>query len=101
MLEDLRRRTSRSGLEIIPVNVWEGANARSEARQFCDLWGIPPTVLVDEDGALARKFGIRGVPANVFVDGDGTVIGVGGTTPSALESLTARLLGSGALIDPA
>jgi hypothetical protein len=82
------------------VNVWEGVNARNEARQFCDLWGIPPTVLVDEEGDLARRLGIRGVPANVFVDSDGTVLAVGGTTPEDLEASTVRLLGSSALIDP-
>jgi hypothetical protein len=81
--------------------VWEGVNASTEARQFCDLWGIPPTVLVDENGDLARRLGIRGVPANVFVDANGTVIGVGASTPDDLEALTARLLGSRALIDPA
>ncbi len=83
------------------MNVWEGVNARNEARQFCDLWGIPPTVLVDEDGALAGRLGIRGVPANVFVEADGTVIGVGASVPEDLEALTARLLGSSSLIDPA
>jgi predicted DsbA family dithiol-disulfide isomerase len=58
-------------------------------------------VLVDEDGAFARRLGIRGVPANVFVDCDGTVVGVGGSTPDGLEAMTARLLGSRSLIDPA
>lgn len=101
MLEQLRRRTSRSGLEIIPVNVWEGVNPFVEARNFCDLWGIPPTVLVDEHGWLAARFAVRGVPTNIFVDSDGTVTAVGGSTPEELESATARLLGSSSLIDPA
>ena len=65
------------------------------------MWGIPPTVLVDEEGELARRLGIRGVPANVFVDCDGTVLAVGATTPSDLELTTSHLLGSRELIDPA
>lgn len=65
------------------------------------MWGIPPTVLIDEQAALADRLGVRGVPANVFVDADGTVLAVGGTTPADLEAATVRLLGSASLIDPA
>ena len=100
MLEELRRRTVRSGLEIISINVWEGRNARDEARMFSQIWGVEGTVLLDERGDYARRLGIRGVPANVFVDADGTVTAVGATTPAALEAETRRLLGPGARIDP-
>ena len=82
------------------MNLWEGVDARTEASTFCDLWGIEGTVLMDEDGELARRLGIRGVPTNVFVDADGTVTEVGGTTPSALEAATRKLLGPGAELEP-
>jgi hypothetical protein len=96
VIEDLRRRTGRSGLEIVSVNVWEGTGAFAEARGFCDLWGLHGTVLVDEQGELADRLGIRGVPANVFVDADGTVTAVGAATPAELVSATRRLLGPAA-----
>ncbi|MGH9067159.1 MAG: TlpA family protein disulfide reductase, partial [Acidimicrobiales bacterium] len=91
--EDLRHRTARSGLEIILVNVWEGAGAHVEAQDFCQIWGIDGPVLVDESGAYAAALGVRGVPTNVFVDAAGTVTAVGATTPSELEAETRRLLG--------
>lgn len=100
VLEDLRRRTSRSGLEIIHVNIWEGVNPFDEARFFCDIWGVEGTVLVDEQGELATRLDIRGVPTNVFVDSDGTVLTVGAVTPEDLEAATRRLLGPDAVIDP-
>jgi len=76
--------------------VWEGTGARTEARDFCELWGVEGTVLVDEQGELAERLGIRGVPANVFVDSDGTVTAVGGATPADLEAAARQLLGPGA-----
>jgi hypothetical protein len=98
-MEDLRRRTGRSGLEIISVNVWECADAFTEARGFCELWGMDGTVLVDERGELPDRLGLRGVPTNVFVDADGTVTAVGVASPGELVTATRRLLGPAAPAD--
>ena len=98
-MEDLRRRTGRSGLEIISVNVWEGTDAFGEARGFCELWGMDGTVLVDERGELPDRLGLHGVPTNVFVDADGTVTAVGAATHGELVTATRRLLGPAAPAD--
>jgi hydroxypyruvate isomerase len=98
-MEELRRRTARSGLDIVLVNVWEGANAAAEAGMFCDIWGVDGTVLLDEAGHYARALGIRGVPTNVLVDADGTVTAVGAVRPEELYAETRRLLGDDNLID--
>jgi hypothetical protein len=98
-MEELRRRTGRSGLEIISVNVWEGTDAFAEAAGFCELWGMNGTVLVDERGELPGRLGLRGVPTNVFVDADGTVTAVGAATPGELVTATRRLLGAAAPAD--
>ena len=82
------------------MNIWEGVGARDEAKRFCELWGIPGTVLVDDQNVLLDALGIRGVPTNVFVDVDGTITSVGAVTPEDLEAATHRLLGPGADIDP-
>jgi len=95
-MEELRRRTGRSGLDIVSVNVWEGTDAFAEARGFCELWGMDGTVLVDERGELPDRLGLRGVPTNVFVDSDGTVTAVGAATPGELVTATRRLLGPAA-----
>ena len=98
-MEELRRRTGRSGLEIISVNVWEGTDAFAEARGFCELWGMDGTVLVDERGELPDRLGLRGVPTNVFIDADGTVTAVGAHTSGELVAATRRLLGAAAPAD--
>jgi hypothetical protein len=94
VLESLRRRAGRFGLDVILVNLWEGAGAAEEARRYCEIWGIEGTVLLDETAAYARRLGIRGVPTNVFVDQRGIVRHVGATTPEELLH-HAELLASG------
>jgi hypothetical protein len=91
----LRRRTARSGLDIISINVWESVNARTEARNFADIWGMGGTVLLDEKGEYAARLGIRGVPTNVLVDSRGMVRSVGVTTPRELNEAVDALLADG------
>ncbi|MGC8471892.1 MAG: TlpA family protein disulfide reductase [Acidimicrobiales bacterium] len=81
--------------------MWEGTNAFTEARTFCELWGVKGTVLVDERGTLVEKLGIRGVPTNVFVDIDGTVQAIGASTPRELETAVRELLGPDTPLDEA
>lgn len=92
MLEDLRRRTARSGLEVIMINVWENTDPRQEAANFAAVWDIGATVLLDGTGEYAARLGIRGVPTNVLVDARGVVRTVGGTTPAELDAAVAELL---------
>ena len=80
MLEALRRRADRFGLDIVLVNVWEGVGAAQEAERYRQTWGIEGTVLLDETAEYARALGVRGVPTNVFVDERGIVRGFGAST---------------------
>lgn len=91
MLEALRRRAGRFGLDIIFIDVWEGADAADEARRYCEMWGIEATVLLDETAAYARTLGVRGVPTDVFVDQRGEVRAVGATGAQELLREAARL----------
>jgi hypothetical protein len=92
VLEDLRRRTARSGLDVILINVWENTDPRQEAANFAAVWDIGATVLLDGTGEYAARLGIRGVPTNVLVDAHGVVRTVGGTTPDELDAAVGRLL---------
>jgi hypothetical protein len=80
VIESLRRRAGRFGLDIIFVNVWEGAGAAEEAASYCERWGLEGTVLLDETAGYARQVGVRGVPTNLFVDERGIVRAVGAST---------------------
>jgi hypothetical protein len=77
---------------VILIDVWEGDDARQRAQQYCELWGIEGTVLLDEAGAYAKLLGVRGVPTNVLVDSTGTVRAIGLGNPDDLHAAVDELL---------
>ena len=60
-------------------------------REYCELWGIEGTVLLDESGEYARLLGVRGVPTNVLVDSSGFVRAFGVGKPDDLETAVEEL----------
>ena len=87
-----RREESRSGLDVVLIDIWEGTDPRPEVERFCELWGINGPILVDESAENARSLGVRGVPTNILVDGDGIVRGFGLVRLDELEAAVAELL---------
>ena len=87
-----RREESRSGLDVVLIDIWEGTDPRPEVERFCELWGINGPILVDESAEYARSLGVRGVPTNFLVDGDGIVRGFGLVRLDELEAAVAELL---------
>jgi hypothetical protein len=79
---------------VILIDVWEGGNAAQRVQDYCELWGVEGTVLLDESGAYAELLGVRGVPTNVLVDSDGTVRAFGAGNPDELEARVDELLAS-------
>ena len=77
---------------MILIDVWEGGDARKRAQDYCELWGIEGTVLVDEAGEYAKLLGVRGVPTNVLVDSTGTVRAFGAGNPDDLNAAVDELL---------
>lgn len=56
------------GLRILAVNVRQD---RDTAARFTAKLGISYRVLLDEDGALARQYGVTGLPTSYFIDRSG------------------------------
>lgn len=56
------------GLRILAVNVRQN---RDTAARFTAKLGISYRVLLDEDGALARQYGVTGLPTSYFIDRSG------------------------------
>ena len=77
---------------MILIGVWEGGDARQRTQDYCELWGIEGTVLVDEAGEYAKLLGVRGVPTNVLVDSTGTVRAFGVGNPAELNAAVEELL---------
>jgi len=59
---------------------------------YCELWGIEGTVLLDEAGTYAGLLGVHGVPTNVVVDSTGTVRAFGAGNPEELDASVGELL---------
>lgn len=92
-MEELRRREAdRSGLDVILIDLWEGSDARQRSQDYCELWGIEGTVLLDETGAYAKLLGVRGVPTNVLVDSTNTIRAFGAGNPDDLHARVDELL---------
>ena len=87
------REESRSGLEIVLVDIWEGTEPRPEVERFCEMWGIKGPILLDSNLELAGALGVRGVPTNVAVDSDGTVRAFGAERLDELERAIDELYG--------
>ncbi len=87
------REESRSGLEIVLVDIWEGTEPRPEVERFCEMWGIKGPILLDPDLELAGALGVRGVPTNVVVDSDGTIRAFGAARLEELEQAIDELYG--------
>ena len=77
---------------MILIDVWEGGDARMRVQDYCELWGVGSTVLLDETGEYAKLLGVRGVPTNVLVDSTGIVRAFGAGNPDDLYARVDELL---------
>ncbi|MAG14232.1 MAG: hypothetical protein CMN78_06520 [Spirochaetales bacterium] len=66
------------GFVIARINVMEN---RDIVRQFKERYDIPFALIVDEDGDIARRYGVKYVPANVLIDRNGVVHFTAGIFP--------------------
>lgn len=61
------------GLEMLAVNVLEN---RETAQEFIDEQGFTYPVLLDRDGRVMLRYGVRAYPTTYLIDREGYVIGV-------------------------
>lgn len=90
-LEPVYGRLKPLGLEVLSVNV---AQDRATAAAFVAPLHISYPVLLDPDGATARRYGVKALPVTWFVDRDGRLAGkiLGEATPTAFEAQARPLL---------
>jgi len=79
------------GLAVVAVNVRQEAET---AERFIQRLGISYEVLLDEEGTLARRFGVIGLPTTFFVDRHGRLATrvLGESTPEVFEQIVEGLL---------
>lgn len=90
-IEPVYRAYKDQGLRLLAVNVRQDAKA---AAAFVEPLGISYEVLLDEDGAVARAYGVSGLPTTFFLDRQGRLVTriLGESTPEVFEDLVKGLL---------
>jgi len=71
-LKDIHARYAGKGLIMVNINIEESADKVS---RHADKYELPYRSLLDEDGAVSERYGIRGVPAMILLDEKGMIVG--------------------------
>src|SRR6185437_12096879 len=69
-LQDLKDKFKDRGLEILSINEGEGID---QVRSFIVQKKYSFQVLLDSDGGVGAKFGVRGIPTTVLIDKKGII----------------------------
>ena len=94
----LHVRLRERGVSVIGVSI-DGPRNWARVRPFSAKLGLTFPIVIDEDGALARRFQITGVPTTVLIAADGRVARVhSGFVPGEDRALAAA---AEALLRPA
>lgn len=90
-IEPVYRAYREQGLRVLAVNVRQDAET---AARFIEGLHVTYDVLLDEEGTVARAYGVIGLPSTFFVDRDGKLASrvLGESTPDVLEYIVKELL---------
>lgn len=90
-IEPLYQKYRDQGLTILAVNVRQ---EREVAEKFISKLNISYDVLLDEEGTVARRYGVMGLPTTFFVDRNGKLGAkvLGESTPEVFERIIEELL---------
>ncbi len=69
-IEAVYRRLKPRGLEVIAINAGQD---RKTVVEFMQKLGVGYPALMDEESAIARRYGVVGLPTTYFVDAKGIV----------------------------
>lgn len=90
-IEPVYRAYRDRGLAVLAVNVRQDAET---AARFIERLGVSYVVLLDQDGSVARRFGVIGLPSTFFIDREGRLATrvLGESTPEVFASIVDGLL---------
>jgi peroxiredoxin len=90
-IEGVFQRHKAEGIEVLAVNAGQD---RATAAAFVGKLGISYPTLLDEDAAIARRYGVTALPTTFFVGRDGRIAAkqVGEMTAAAFEQRVAELV---------
>lgn len=71
-LKDIYASYAKKGLIMVNIDIQE---SRDKVSRYADNNELPYRVLLDENGDVAKTYGIRGVPSMILLDEAGKIIG--------------------------
>ena len=91
VIDGVWRRHRQRGLAVLAINTGQ---SRQEVAAFIRRIGVGYPVLLDEQAAISRQYGVVGLPTTYFVDGDGRIRGklLGEADAATFERLAGELL---------
>ncbi len=75
------------GFEVINIDIRE---SKEKVSSFAAKHELPYKILLDNDGKVARTYGVTGVPTQILIDGNGEILS---RDSSSVEKLLESLLG--------
>ncbi|EXI73894.1 MAG: Thiol-disulfide oxidoreductase ResA [Candidatus Accumulibacter sp. SK-11] len=90
-IEGVWQRHRQQGLVVLAINAGQ---SRQEVEAFIRRIGVGYPVLLDEQAAISRRYGVVGLPTTYFVDVDGRIRGklLGEADAATFERLAGELL---------
>ncbi len=70
-MKKLHDRFKDKGLDVIMVDVQE---SNKKVASFAAKYGISFRLLLDEEGKVARQYGVRGIPDKLLIGKDGLIV---------------------------
>ena len=70
-LDTLNLEYEDKGLKVLLINLKEEP---SQVASFIEVHGYTSRVLLDGDGAVAKRYHVFGIPVSYLIDGDGRVV---------------------------
>ncbi len=71
-LKDIYASYAKKGLIMVNIDIQE---SQDKVSRYADNNELPYRVLLDENGDVAKTYGIRGVPSLILLDKDGMIVG--------------------------
>jgi cytochrome c biogenesis protein CcmG/thiol:disulfide interchange protein DsbE len=90
-LAEVYREYAGQPVEFVGVDIWD---RREDALAFVERYGVTYPSGVDQRGAIAIDYGVKGIPEKFFIDRDGVVRRkfVGPMTAENLRAVLAQLM---------
>ena len=71
-LKDIYAQYAKKGLIMVNIDIQE---SRDKVSRYADKYELPYRLLLDENGDVAKTYGIRGVPTLILLDKEGMIAG--------------------------